>query len=189
MTDDETPILWPERPTCHDHDPFAQQFEPSTWRPAYDSRGFRTCSHCGSMHPEDLYSAVLSGARLGGSDWKYGWPHKFYVSEIPNVNVGKLSRSSSLSTGRSGPTEEDRARVLQWVRPGGKLVVEGHSLVAYNPEGATTHGKWYNTHLNDLNDTAFSAMSEMLMKQANIRFEREGDALKYHAPRAGYQKA
>lgn len=42
--------------------------------------GFRHCEYCGSLHPEDLYELLIQNkVTLGGSDWKYGWPHKFYI--------------------------------------------------------------------------------------------------------------
>lgn len=193
---DEVTLLWPERPTCHDHDPFAQRFEPPVWRPADERDCFRTCSFCGSIHPEDLYSAILAGARLGGSDWKYGWPHKFYVEGIPNTNVGKLQRQTSSSIKGAEPTDEELAAFKLWVRSGGEIRVErltensrGMWLCAYNPQDSKTRGKWYNTHLNDLNPTAFSALAEALMKQTNIQFTKADGELVYLAPRPGYQKA
>lgn len=82
-----SPLPWPERPACHDDDPAAKapfNFGPAVWRPA-DQRGVRTCSFCGSIHPEDLMRALDSGATLECADWKYGWPHKFYVT---GGNVG-----------------------------------------------------------------------------------------------------
>lgn len=38
------------------------------------------CSYCGSVHFDDLKKLVEEGAHFGGSDWKYGFPHKFYVT-------------------------------------------------------------------------------------------------------------
>lgn len=196
MTDDEVTLVWPERPTCHDHDPFAQRFEPPVWRPANDQTAFRTCSYCGCIHPEDLYSALLAGAKLGGSDWKYGWPHKFYVNAIPNANVGKLRRESSTSIRGEEPTAEEIESVHPYLRPGGEVRIEKLfddskylSVCVYNPQREVTDGKWYNTHLNDLNDIAFSAMTAALMKYTFIQFSRNADgALSYLAPRHGYQR-
>lgn len=81
MTDAKTPA-WPERPTCHDNDHRTQapfSYGKPEWRPAA-SRGFRSCSFCGCIHPEDLIQAVKDGSKLEMADWKYGWPHKLYVS-------------------------------------------------------------------------------------------------------------
>ena len=84
---------------------------------------FRTCGYCGSIYPEDLFNALsrprrlgpcaarvepddLPGRRfirhtcrvsLGGADWKYGWPHKFYVEGIENPLAGRPVISSTTS--------------------------------------------------------------------------------------------
>jgi hypothetical protein len=44
---------------------------------------FPTCSYCGSLSIEAVLQAFqTAGMEWSGSDWKYGWPHKFYL-EIP----------------------------------------------------------------------------------------------------------
>lgn len=71
--------IWPERPTCHDRDAVAARSlsgEQVAWR---KRNGIRRCSYCGSVHPEELVKHILAGGAVGGSDWKYGWPHKFYL--------------------------------------------------------------------------------------------------------------
>lgn len=41
---------------------------------------FYTCSYCGSIHPTALATLLKTqGAHFSGSDWKYGYPHKFYL--------------------------------------------------------------------------------------------------------------
>ena len=72
-----TTCNWPERPICHDGDFMAQRFGQTTYARRDD--GYQHCSYCGSLHPRDLLDAIASGATLSGSDWKYGWPHKFYL--------------------------------------------------------------------------------------------------------------
>ena len=38
------------------------------------------CSHCGSIDVASVLVMLVSrGTRYSGSDWKYGWPHKFYL--------------------------------------------------------------------------------------------------------------
>lgn len=90
-------MQWPEKPTCHAINPVFT-FSDMTWRAPkpLESKsendpgthlGYhaRTCSYCGSLHPEDLYNLLqMPGTKLGGADWKYGWPHKFYV-EVPQT--------------------------------------------------------------------------------------------------------
>jgi hypothetical protein len=41
---------------------------------------FPQCSYCGSINIEGAITALsTSGTHYSGSDWKYGWPHKFYL--------------------------------------------------------------------------------------------------------------
>jgi hypothetical protein len=61
----------------------------------------RSCSYCGSMHPADLAAALRAGARADWADWKYGWPHKLYVDDVPNPHVGQLE--SRMSTSHAVP--------------------------------------------------------------------------------------
>lgn len=70
---------WPERPLVHDRERAARNPDLAIeWK---DRDGYRACAWCGSMHFADLFELLDSGpqARVSGSDWKYGWPHKFYV--------------------------------------------------------------------------------------------------------------
>ena|SRR2546423_15696004 len=67
-----------------------QDFEPITCHkvspvfniPEIKWRGDRKpveCSYCGSLYFDEVKRIVEEGGKLGGSDYKYGWPHKFYV--------------------------------------------------------------------------------------------------------------
>jgi hypothetical protein len=69
---------WPARPTVHDASRYLNPLIEPHWR---EHLGWRHCSYCRSIHPGDLLTALARGATLGGSDWKYGWPHKFYVEK------------------------------------------------------------------------------------------------------------
>jgi hypothetical protein len=71
---------WPERPTCHDGDQHAQRFGQPNWQGGIAPPP-RSCSYCGSIHPEDLLAYLATGGTLGGADWKYDWPHKFYLRD------------------------------------------------------------------------------------------------------------
>jgi hypothetical protein len=50
----------------------------------YDREGYRVCSYCGSMHPDDLMEAVRNGSEIGPTDKSY----KFYV-DVPNKTPDK----------------------------------------------------------------------------------------------------
>lgn len=75
-------IVWPDKPTCHgDVTQGVFKISEPHWRPTSDTCRYRTCSYCGSIHPADLITEIQSGNAMGGSDWKYGYPHKFYLRE------------------------------------------------------------------------------------------------------------
>jgi hypothetical protein len=61
--------------TAHGTMPSVFKFGQPTWR----TDG--TCSYCGSISvAEAIRLLEADGTRYSGSDWKYGWPHKFYIS-------------------------------------------------------------------------------------------------------------
>lgn len=62
----------------------------------------RSCGYCGSMHPTDLVAALAAGARVHWADFKYGWPHKLYVDDIPNPHEGMLE--SRMGSSHAIPT-------------------------------------------------------------------------------------
>jgi hypothetical protein len=176
-------LKFPEIPTCHGDTTSGGIFmfaKDTTWRPAEDGtpatrshpdndgpfRPFRTCTHCGSMHPEDLLTALEAGAKMTGSDWKYAWPHKQYVSEIshPFEHVPVVV-SSSYHNGVRVPGE---------AKPMGKA-----------------WGKWYNEHIMDdgFDDEARAALISALEKHSGIRFNVDPEkGLGYAAPHHNYQR-
>jgi hypothetical protein len=135
-----------------------------------DGEPFRRCSYCGSIHPEDLLAVVEAGARLGGSDWKYGWPHKFYVENIPNPNSARR-----VEIGGRSYFDETK----------GERVFEPH----YGEEG-NYHAKWYNEHLLDVgyDDEAWQRLVAALEHYAGITFRLVDGKLQYAAPMRGYQR-
>lgn len=59
---------------AHKNDPFSYRFEEPHWRED------GTCSYCGSITPEEAIRLLkIEGTHYSGSDWKYSWPHKFYI--------------------------------------------------------------------------------------------------------------
>lgn len=85
---------------CHDRDGFASiglkhhcgengAATPGMhWCKPDEHRPFRHCSYCGSMHPFDLIELLeASKIKLSGSDWKYGWPHKFYIDGLGGLKL------------------------------------------------------------------------------------------------------
>lgn len=195
-----TTLQWPDQPKCHDNEMAAQRFGKPSWRlsgekahPNSDHvESFRSCSYCGSIHPEDLVSILESGAHLGHADWKYGWPHKFYIDGIINLNKGNLVRRTTQSIAGETPTEEELASARIYAsRPGCeiKTVHAGYfssktgkpvySLAVFEPDGPTTHGKFYNQHLVDLEPEAFAVVAAVLLKHSGIQFVLDEKGLQY----------
>lgn len=169
-------MQWPKRPTCHDGDYQAKRFR-KQWAWEYrasdkrnpDGEPFRRCNYCGSIHPEDLLSALSTDAQLGGSDWKYGWPHKFYV-EIPNEN-----RDRQAEIGGKSYFDEEK----------GESVYEP----TYGAEG-DFHAKWYNVHLQDqgYDDEALEALLRRLTETSGIEWGVTEGKVWYKAPHFGFQR-
>jgi hypothetical protein len=120
-----------------------------SWRKPSHGEHFRTCSYCGSIHPEDL--ANESGWAADWADRKYGWPHKFYV-QVPNrapgqrYVIGATSAdqphgdgtgwlpSSDVPDDVNSEGWRDLATSYRWVLIGTR---------------ATHHAKFYSVHLAD----------------------------------------
>lgn len=169
-------MQWPERPTCHDEDWQAQRLRHrSEWRrrPADERQPqgepFRVCSYCGSIHPEDLLAALDAGAELHGSDWKYGWPHKFYIENIPNPNRDAVAEIGMKS----------------YPGPDGEPVHES----IMGPQG-NFNSKWYNVHLTDqgYDEESRAALMKRLSEASGIEWVIDEGKLSYRAPHFGYQR-
>lgn len=81
------------------------------WREPDARWPLATCSFCGSISPEtaeQLLNAEFPHA--SGSDWKYGWPHKFYVYDTD----GKMWKfySEHLTTAENFETLAERIDAL-----------------------------------------------------------------------------
>ena len=130
-----------------------------TWRPGDARAPWQSCSYCGSMHPVYVLEALENGAKLHGADWKYGWPHKFYIV-VPNPEPEKEFDLGSLTEG-------------------GKIVE------TYRGTLATLQGKWYNEHL--LDEGVPVRLFRVLEEKSGIRFQIRDNQLYYVAPYDGYQ--
>lgn len=118
-------MKWPEKPTCHKNEQHMPGMPADHWyAEGRADRPFRSCSYCGSIHPEDLVRFLTNGATLESADWKYGWPHKFYVHGVPNPQAGQIVEIGSDHKG-------------------------GVTTPIMGPAPATTFVKWYSQHLSD----------------------------------------
>lgn len=161
-------MLWPTVPTCHAagrSDVF--HYVEDGWRapePARQPSGvpFRTCNYCGSISAEDLvaYSKIVT-LTFEQADWKYGWPHKFYVTGIPNPQAGKTVQLGA-SSRRLSETE----------------VVEEPIL---GVGAKDTFAKWYNVHLLDggYDYESFVEITDLLKLKSGIEFSRNEGKLLY----------
>jgi hypothetical protein len=62
---------------------------------------WRECSYCGSIHPGDLRGYLESDiGHLEVADEKYGYPHKVYVSGLPNPHRGMVVCIGTKSSGQ-----------------------------------------------------------------------------------------
>lgn len=110
----------------------------------------KSCQYCGSMHPTDLANALRNGATLSWADFKYGWPHKAYVDDIPNPHAGMIESRTSTSH----PTQEqiDSGEYIQ-IPTGRFSETTGQPTFTWahkgEPAGQKTHGKFYTVHLQD----------------------------------------
>lgn len=158
---------WAARPTCHGNDSRNE----ATWRdPQPDEepagRPFRTCSYCGSIHPEDLLRFLAAGATIEVADMKFGWPHKFYVNGVPNPHAGKQVQVGTVSTWE-GDQRVDTPRM------------------GLAPEHA--HVKWYNDHvLDEMSEAQSDALRSAIRDATGIVFDPVGadGKLRWHRERS-----
>jgi hypothetical protein len=207
--------MWPEKPTVHEQEARHYPSREPAWLQPRGRRDdsdpycvyFRTCSWCGSIHPEDLANLAVaqpvpdfddwvgeqvlaevdnnpkayherlaehlqkqgSTFNIHSADWKYGWPHKFYIDGIPNPIAGEPYSIYALSANRENLGED-----AQWYVFG-----NGQSTwrerVGTNPCPTTIRAKWYNIHLadRDMSEEAFGIVVNEIARFTGISFIRD----------------
>lgn len=122
------------------------------------SRGHRSCSYCGSMHPDDLFAAIDAGTcQISGTDKNY----KIYV-DVPHPGAGEPCVLSSanfdfgdgaikvtpenidtlpLSDAQRKDWRDDKGQREHWVR--------------VTPRPANAHAKFYYQHFDDAQQQRF----------------------------------
>lgn len=169
-------VIFPDRPTVHGVPSVFKIADDISWRPPARNKsgGLRTtwreCSYCGSAHPDDLMRMIADGsARMSGSDWKYGWPHKFYL----HVKNPEADREVEV-----GATYKDGVSV--------PMMGKRDDLF----------GKFYSEHFEDegFDDEARAALSKAVLEATGIEFtiginpKTGRTALRYRSPCHGYQR-
>lgn len=192
-------LTWPARPTCHDHEHSAKVFGETHWRgPRTENRDdkkygpspyqetFRTCSYCGSMNPEDLFNALGAGAKIGRTDKTY----KVYVEGMPNPKAGQTYQSYT-HTGRLTP---EMAASGEWEEvPDGFDSVTGKPKVSYRKVSSTStcpptlFAKFYNDHLQDLDDATLRALSDRIAAAGGPHWWRQDGQLYFGSRRPSEQ--
>jgi len=102
------------------------------------------------LNPEDLFNLTQAHPDLitmEVADWKYGWPHKLYVSGIPNPLAGVPTvRSAHYVNGICTPGEP-------------------------RPEGPSLTHKFYTEHiLDDMDEEARLALTTEIWKRTGVSF-------------------
>jgi len=133
-----------------------------------DREGFKCCGYCGSMDPVELAELIEAGkATMSGSDWKYGYPHKFYV-DVKNPHPEKQVIICSRSLWENGERKEE---------------------VEYGTQGQWLYLKFYSNHLALLDNNTFARVAPIINKACGITWEMGDDGVYYRAPYFGYQKS
>ncbi|MDF2841633.1 MAG: hypothetical protein K0R00_59 [Herbinix sp.] len=134
----------------------------------YERDGYECCGYCGSLYPKQLAELIKEGkAIMSGSDWKYGWPHKFYVS-IPNPKAGEI-----VELGHGGFDED-----CEW--NANKPIMGGASKFLTM--------KFYSRHLELLSKEEFDEIAPIISEACGVKFEIKENGFCYSAPYDGFQK-
>lgn len=128
----------------------------------------RSCGYCGSMHPADVAEAIKAGAQGHFADFKYGWPHKVYLDNIPNPHAG-LDEIRTWSTSPSEGLVEKREP--RYNPRTGERVEDDVGYVKVTKAGKLTHGKFYTVHLLD----ATPEDREIIERHLGVRFAFKDD--------------
>lgn len=169
---------------CHANEHHYADMEEDEWVVRPDNgtdphyTAHRKCSYCGSIHPEDLVTLLRNGARLEGADWKYGWPHKFYVEGVPNAVAGSLRRVSSRSSAGNADQQPDDPWYTDWTHDPVTNRWEG---VRNSPAPQFAPTKFYNQHLGDLQSDAFTEVAALIYQNTRVLFDMSTGRLRYSA--------
>lgn len=177
--------------------------------------GSRCCTYCGSLSVQDVIKFMKQpGTRFSGSDWKYGWPHKFYVEPV-NPNAAAECWQGTQS--HDGDKKVDGSHMDDFwtcqahgseINLGPRALVDSPRKPAcgcprdestgYWSRGvrgtyAKLHLKFYNVHLSDATDEELKEFSELSASSFGIAWSRDEKGIKYSAPRTnsfyGFQRA
>lgn len=146
---------------------------------------FKQCSYCGSIDPEDLIRFLKEGCTMHSADWKYGWPHKFYIDGIPNPKAGVMV--TSYVTCDQPPKDEMDRGEWELYETGYFNRHDGSKETSYRQSSACysapkhTNAKFYSVHLKDLTPEAFTELADLIAGKTGVRFKMVDGKLMYSA--------
>lgn len=163
MSTDQIPAPLTVAPlnTAHDNDPMSKRIQDSHTFRAYpaevspeghriDAHGYQSdpylhCSYCGSLTVDDALAVFsAAGVRWSASDYKYGWPHKFYL-DVPHASF--------------------MARIGSSTRDGVTTPIMG--------EHKTWPLKFYTVHLIDATDAQLAQWNAVVAPITGVSFMRD----------------
>jgi hypothetical protein len=173
---------------------------PGTFSTHKDSRWkiqILTCNYCGSITVADAIKFLKQpGTHFSGSDWKYGWPHKFYI-EPANPDAEDVVPCGSMSS--DGSKEGD-----YWTCWAHGDHLNGNTCTCpkdratgcwHSPIMGTfprIYCKFYNVHLITATDEEVKEFGELSYRTFGILWGRDENGIFYRAPKTnsfyGYQR-
>jgi len=117
-----------------------------------DRDGYRACTYCGSMHPDDLFEAIERGDKLGPTDKSY----KIYV-DLPHKNPDsvRVVGSANFKPGDSYKNWNDLTPEEKEIAKGYDPTDGQERFIQFGTNGAINHAKFYFQHLSPEQRTKF----------------------------------
>jgi hypothetical protein len=138
---------------------------------------FPSCEWCGSMTPQHFLELLANPASsCDVADWKYGFPHKIYVT-TPNPQPDELRKCGSTSQGSKLQYDTD-GRVTHRLKTQ-DTAPEGFPEWCdslgwhYRSTYPTLMLKFYTEHFADLPD--LNDHTDLIWKHTGIKFERDSE--------------
>ncbi len=167
----------------------------------HDREGYQVCHYCGGLESHEMLSVLNLGLarNCSGSDWKYGWPHKFYL----DIDSGVPSRSFYYVTchdGQEPPPNPVLYKPVGYDPAKDRLMYDVDEKTYTGWQGSKGSGrvqctglitvKYYTEHLLDLVGDE-SVLHELITKVGQvfgILFGVKDGKLWYSASYYGYQR-
>jgi hypothetical protein len=154
---------------------------------------FPTCTWCGSITPQQFLVFLEAGYASEVADWKYGWPHKIYLT-VPNDQPDELRFCGSTSEGSKLQYNPDGSTYhVKTQETGPERYPEWHPQNGWSQKGTypTLHLKFYTVHLADLSREQLEKASPMIREKTGIEFtfNEEGKIMWRATPRGRFDGA